>query len=59
MLKENGMYKPADEKEVSSVRGKELIITCPSCGHANKVKATFGVGPICGNCKKDLGGDND
>lgn len=48
MHKENGMYKPADKKEVANKR--TAILKCEKCGHTEKYKKVFGEHLKCKNC---------
>jgi len=52
MFKENGMLKPANEKELAGVKDKNII--CSSCGHSFTIeKAVFG--PIrCYKCGSEV-----
>jgi len=53
MFKEDGRFKPADEKEVASTRGKEFY--CALCGYKEtKTNVEFSYQPRCPKCNKGL-----
>ena len=51
MFKENGRKKPADRKELSTIKGKTL--ECWKCGYSEvRNSVEFGEAPRCPKCHK-------